>query len=177
MPAPSVTICGGSREQDPAVLDLARRVGAAIVRRGLTLCCGGRGGVMEAACEGAAAVGPPGSRGIIVGILPTADKSDANPHCDVVLPTGIGYARNSLVVLAGDVVILIGGATGTLCEAAFAWQYGKPIVALAPSGGWAKALAGTTMDDRRGDQVWPAQDPEEAVAKAVELIGDPPRIC
>jgi len=172
MPAPAITVCGASRIVDPAIAALAREVGAAIVRAGCTLVCGGMDGVMHAACMGAAdaRMMAGGQGGLIVGITPGARKADANPYCDVVIPTGLGYARNSLVVLAGDAVILVGGGAGTLSEAAFAWQYGKPIVALVPSGGWAASLAGTTIDDRRADWIVSAQTPAEAVERALELI-------
>jgi hypothetical protein len=170
MAAPAIAVCGASRIIDPAITEIARAVGAGIIRAGCTLVCGGRDGVMEAACRGAAEARAAGATGgLIVGILPSDRKQDANPWCDVVIPTGIGYARNSIVVLAGDVVILVGGGSGTLSEAAFAWQFGKPMVAVAPSGGWAAALAGTSLDDRRGDWIIAAQSAEEAVQRAVEF--------
>jgi hypothetical protein len=172
MTAPAISVCGASRVVDPAIAALARELGAAINRAGATLVCGGMDGVMHAACMGAveARTRAGGQGGLIVGITPTARKSDANPHCDVVVPTGLGYARNSLVVLAGDAVILVGGGAGTLSEAAYAWQFGKPIVALVPSGGWAKSLAGQSIDDRRADWIVAAQTPGEAVQRALELI-------
>src|SRR5512136_1002234 len=109
MPAPAITVCGASRIVDPGIAALAREVGAAIVRAGCTLVCGGMDGVMHAACMGAADARTMagGQGGLIVGITPGARKADANPFCDVVIPTGLGYARNSLVVLAGDAVILV----------------------------------------------------------------------
>ncbi|HEY3352840.1 MAG TPA: TIGR00725 family protein [Polyangia bacterium] len=172
MTAPAITVCGAGRVVDPAVAALAREVGAAIVRSGCTLVCGGMDGVMHAACMGAveARTLAGGHGGLIVGITPTACKADANPYCDVVIPTGLGVARNSLVVLAGDAVILVGGGAGTLSEAAFAWQLGRPIVALVPSGGWAASLAGQSIDDRRADWIVAAQSPAEAVARALELV-------
>jgi uncharacterized protein (TIGR00725 family) len=169
MPAPAISVCGASRIIDPAVGEIARAVGAGIVRAGCTLVCGGRDGVMEAACRGAAEARAAGAGGLIVGILPGDRKDDANPWCDVVIPTGIGYARNSIVVLAGDVTILVGGGSGTLSEAAFAWQFGRPVVAVVPSGGWAAMLAGKALDDRRGDWIVAAATAEEAVRRAVEL--------
>jgi uncharacterized protein (TIGR00725 family) len=172
MPAPAIAVCGASRVIDPAIAALAREVGAAVARSGATLVCGGMDGVMHAACMGAAEARTlaGGQGGLIVGITPTARKADANPYCDVVIPTGLGPARNSVVVLAGDAVILIGGGAGTLTEAAFAWQYGKPIVALVPSGGWAASLAGQGIDDRRADWIVAAQTPADAVQRALELI-------
>ena len=170
MAAPAISVCGASRIIDDTITEIARAVGAGIMRAGCTLVCGGRDGVMEAACRGAAEARAAGATGgLIVGILPGDRKQDANPWCDVVIPTGLGYARNSIVVLAGDVTILIGGGSGTLSEAAYAWQFGKPVVAVVPSGGWAAALAGQTLDDRRGDWIIAATSADEAVARAVEL--------
>jgi len=126
---------------------------------------------MEAACRGAAEARAAGEgSGIIVGILPGKSREEANRYCDVVIPTGLGFARNAIVALAGDAVILVGGGSGTLSEAALAWQFGKPVVALEPSGGWAAELAGRALDDRRKDVIVPASSPEEAVAIAVRLI-------
>ena len=170
MAAPAIAVCGASRIIDPAVTEIARAIGAGIMRAGCTLVCGGRDGVMEAACRGAAEARAAGATGgLIVGILPSNSKADANPWCDVVIPTGIGYARNSIVVLAGDAVILVGGGSGTLSELAYAWQFGKPMVAVVPSGGWAEALAGHSLDDRRADWIVAAASADEAVQKAVEL--------
>jgi uncharacterized protein (TIGR00725 family) len=170
MVAPAISVCGASRIIDATITEIARAVGAGIMRAGCTLVCGGRDGVMEAACRGAAEARATGATGgFIVGILPGDRKQDANPWCDVVIPTGLGYARNSIVALAGDVIILIGGGSGTLSEAAYAWQFGKPVVAVVPSGGWAAALAGKALDDRRGDWIVAARSAEEAVRRAVEL--------
>jgi uncharacterized protein (TIGR00725 family) len=80
---------------------------------------------MEAACHGAK-----GADGLTVGILPGSDRSDANPFVDIALPTGLGEARNALVVRAADVVIAIGGGYGTLSEIALALKAGKSVVGL-----------------------------------------------
>jgi uncharacterized protein (TIGR00725 family) len=87
--------------------------------------CGGLGGAMEAACRGAKQAG-----GTTVGILPGTDRSAANPYVDFALPTGLGEARNALVVRAADVVIAVGGGYGTLSEIALALRGGKPVIGL-----------------------------------------------
>jgi len=102
---------------------------------------------MEAACRGAKE-----ADGLTVGILPGPDRSDANPFVDIVLPTGLGEARNALVVGAADVVIAIGGGYGTLSEIALALKAGKRVIGL---GTW----------DIEG--VVAAEDPEAAVAAAL----------
>jgi uncharacterized protein (TIGR00725 family) len=80
---------------------------------------------MEAACRGAKEAG-----GTTIGILPGTDRSAANPFVDVAIPTGLGEARNALVVRAADALIAIGGAYGTLSEIAFALKAGKRVVGL-----------------------------------------------
>jgi uncharacterized protein (TIGR00725 family) len=86
---------------------------------------GGLGGVMEAACRGAHEAG-----GTTIGILPGTERSDANPFVDVAIPTGMGEARNALVVRSADALIAIGGAYGTLSEVALALKAGKRVAGL-----------------------------------------------
>lgn len=150
---------------------MAEVLGRLIVQQGCVLVCGGRGGVMEAACRGGALARRKGAKGLVLGILPSTGHDDANPHCDVVIPTGLGHARNVLVVLSADVVILVGGSAGTLSEAAFAWQFGKPVIALPAAGGWGRELAGRAVDARRQDKVMDAASPQQAVSMALRFIG------
>ena len=115
----------GDADASEASCVFAEELGRRIARNGWALVSGGRDGVMEAASRGAREEG-----GIVVGILPTADDSSGNDYCQVHLPTGMGWTRNSLNALAGDVVVAIGGRAGTLSEIAFAWSYGKAILAV-----------------------------------------------
>jgi len=154
MPRRMVAVIG-SGEADPPRDRLAEEVGALVTRTGRGLVCGGLGGVMTAACRGARA-GRSDESTPIVAILPGTDPGDANPYADVVLPTGLGYARNLLVILAADAVIAVGGQSGTLSEIAHAWQLGKPICALTSVPGWAASLAGKSLDDKRADIVFEA---------------------
>lgn len=105
----------------------AKRLGEQIARLGGTLICGGRGGVMEAACRGAQEAG-----GRTVGILPGIDAADSPPNAylDVRLFTGLGQARNLCVVLSCDAVIAVGGGWGTLSEIGLAQKHGVPLVLL-----------------------------------------------
>ena len=104
---------------------MAESVGRFVARSGAALVCGGLGGVMEAACRGARAEG-----GVTIGILPGLDRSAANPHVEVAIATGLGEARNALVVRAADCLIAVGGAYGTLSEIALALKTGKRVVGL-----------------------------------------------
>lgn len=103
----------------------AREVGRALAERGHTVVCGGLGGVMEAACRGARAGG-----GRTVGILPGPDPHTANDYVTTPIATGMGNARNVLVVLNGRSVVAIGGATGTLSELGHALDAGRPVAGL-----------------------------------------------
>jgi uncharacterized protein (TIGR00725 family) len=96
-----------------------------------------------------------------VGILPDGDRSQANDHLDVALPTGMGELRNGLVARAGDAVIAVGGEFGTLSEIAFALKLGRPVVGLRT---WELARAG-----QRVDAIVAVSTPAEAVSHALEL--------
>jgi uncharacterized protein (TIGR00725 family) len=104
---------------------LADEVGRLLARRGAVVVCGGLGGVMEAACRGASREG-----GTTVGVLPGLDRGAANPFVSVAVATGLGEARNALVVRAADALIAVGGAYGTLSEIALALKAGKPVIGL-----------------------------------------------
>jgi uncharacterized protein (TIGR00725 family) len=125
MPNRYIAVCGDGDPGTPHRA-AAREVGRLLAERGAVVLCGGLGGVMEAASEGASAAG-----GTVVGILPGADRDAANGHLTVALATGLGQARNSVLVTAADAVIAIGGAGwGTLSEIALAKRIGRPVVGL-----------------------------------------------
>ncbi len=166
---PAISICGASNPP-PEGLVIAEELGRAIIHKGWTLICGGKGGIMEAACRGGQAAKAHDKGGIIVGIIPDSMLNQANPYCDIVIPTGLGYARNVIVALSGDLVVLIGGGAGTLSEAAYAWQFGKPIVALKGAGGWSERLSKAALDDKRDDRIMEAHSPQEVMAIAQKLI-------
>jgi|SRR5437879_1857539 len=114
MPRRYVAVCGAS-EATPSQLHAAREVGRLLAKHGAVVINGGFGGVMGAASEGAASEG-----GLVVGILPDTDRGGANPHLSVAIATGLGQARNSVIVTAADSVIAIGPGWGTLSEIAIA---------------------------------------------------------
>ncbi|WP_276259796.1 TIGR00725 family protein [Haloglomus litoreum] len=119
-----ISVIGGSRV-DEATYERARAVGRCCGERGHTVVCGGYGGVMEAACRGAKEAG-----GDTVGILKGTDASAANDYVDTPIVTGMGNGRNVLVVLNGDGVVAVDGATGTLSELALALDDGTPVAGL-----------------------------------------------
>ena len=115
----------GPGEADAAAEADAEVVGRVLAEAGAILVCGGLGGVMAAACRGARTAG-----GTTVGILPGADRAAANEWVDVAVPTGLGEARNALVVRTGDAVVAVGGGYGTLSEIALALKSRRPVVGL-----------------------------------------------
>ena len=124
MTAPYVAVVGPG-EASPGQVAVAEEVGRLLALRGAVVVCGGLGGVMEAACRGARAGG-----GSSVGILPGGDRRAANAFVDVAIATGLGEARNALVVRAADVVVAVGGSWGTLSEIALALRAGKRVVGV-----------------------------------------------
>ncbi len=135
----------------PDKAQVAESIGAMVAKRGGVLYCGGLGGVMEAAAKGAYEAG-----GVTVGILPGSKASDANPYIRVPVVTGMGHARNVILVRSCEVLIAVSGSHGTLSEIALALKMWKPVV---------------------GFDTWPnlpdvhyVSGPEEAVKKAFELL-------
>jgi len=115
----------GGRTCNKEVEQIAQKIGELIANVGAILVCGGFGGVMEAACKGAKAV-----KGETLGIISTYNKDNANKYCDIVIPTGLGLARNVLVVQTADIIIALPGQYGTLSEIAYALQFSKPVISF-----------------------------------------------
>jgi len=124
MPRKYVAVCGAS-EATASQLAAAREVGRLLAESGAVVINGGMSGVSGAASEGAALAG-----GTVVGILPGTDRDGASPHLTISLPTGMGQARNVLIVMAAESVIAIGEGWGTLSEIAIARRLGRQVVAL-----------------------------------------------
>lgn len=158
--ARQVAVIGSGRcEQDSEFAQLAEEVGRRLAEAGVTVVCGGLGGVMEAVARGVAAAG-----GTAIGIVPSAEIADANPHCTHVVATGIGRARNLAVVSSGSAVIAVGGEWGTLSEIGFARALGRTVVALRS---WTLEGQGP-MESAPG--VIPASNAQEAVAAALASL-------
>ncbi|WP_280586289.1 TIGR00725 family protein [Halorubrum sp. Boch-26] len=119
-----VSVIGGSTVP-PETAAAAEELGERLANRGHAVVCGGLGGVMEAVCRGARGAG-----GETIGILPTDRRADANPHVTVPIATGMGHARNALVVLNGDAAIAVDGSHGTLSEIGMALAHGRAVAGL-----------------------------------------------
>ena len=147
-------IGGGQCSTEEA--ELAEAVGRELARRGAVLVCGGLGGVMKAACKGARSEG-----GTTIGILPGDSRRQANPYVQIPVVTGIGEARNAIVVKSAQAVIAIGGSYGTLSEISFARQRDIPVIGLNT---WSLSRNGQPENS-----IIPAQNATEAVDKALSL--------
>ena len=121
-----VAVIGSSGVELGSELALvAEEVGRLLAEAGVTLVCGGLGGVMAAVCRGASEAG-----GEAIGIVPGYEVGEANEFCTQVVATGIGHARNLAVVSSGEVVIAIGGEWGTLSEIGFARAIGRSVIVV-----------------------------------------------
>ena len=145
----------GAGQATSEITILAEEVGRELAMRGVSIVCGGLGGVMEASCRGAKSAG-----GTTIGILPGNDPGDANQWVDFPICTGLGYGRNVIVVKTGRAVIAVGGAYGTLSEIGHALGEGIPVIGLRT---WSIARNGD--DDR---SIVRADDPVDAVEKALK---------
>lgn len=155
----TIGVIGGNTAQ-ARICALAEDVGRRIAQSGARLICGGLGGVMEAACRGAAEAG-----GVTIGVLPGDDPRQANPFVTVPVATGMGIARNIVIVKTSDALIAVAGSYGTLNEIAAALNMGKPVVALET---WDLLAAGETDPSL----FFPVRTPEEAVEKALALAAE-----
>jgi len=150
-----IAVIGAGRCSEE-VAQIAESVGRELARRGATLVCGGLGGVMEAACRGAKSEG-----GLTIGILPGSSRREANPYVDIPVVTGLGEARNVIVVRTSQAVIAVDGEYGTLSEIAYALKLGIPVVGFST---WQLAKEG-----RHVSAIVEAATPTEAVEKALAL--------
>lgn len=142
----------GAGECPPEIARLAEEVGRRLAEKGAVLICGGLGGVMEAACRGAKGAG-----GTTVGVLPGTNPGDANPYVDIPIATGMGPARNVIVVASAQAAIAVGGGYGTLSEIGHARKLGIPVVGLET---WSLKKEGYTG-------IIEARSPTEAVKRAI----------
>ncbi len=159
-------IGSGDEALSPEAAKTANEVGSEIAKRNAVLICGGLGGVMAEAAKGAKENG-----GFTIGILPGEDPGGANPFIDVVLPTGLGFARNILVAYSGDAVIALSGKLGTLSEISFALLKKKPVIGIHT---WnLEQLSGRMPPfevQAYGDSIIRCENAKEAVDRAFAII-------
>ncbi len=147
---------------------IAYEVGAEIAKSDSVLITGGLGGVMAAASHGAH-----DANGLTIGIIPQDDATMANEFCDIVIPTGMGLARDFLNALSADGIIIVGGGSGTLSEVCAAYMYKKPMVAIRNIKSSIEPYIDGFIDHRENIKIIGVDTPQEAVKKILELITAP----
>jgi uncharacterized protein (TIGR00725 family) len=162
---PYVAVIGDGDPRGPdahRMLEMAEEVGQHLARGGAAVLTGGLGGVMRAASRGAVGAG-----GETIGLLPGADPGEANEYVRTPIATGLGVARNLVVVTAADSVVAVGGRHGTLSEIGLALRMGRHVVALSS---W------RIESDQRlgGPRMHRARDPREAAEIALRLAREGP---
>jgi len=154
-----IAVIGSAEIVSQEIDQMAEKIGQGIAKNGAVLISGGRGGVMEASCRGAKQ-----ESGLVIGIMPK-NRDQANQHLDITIVTGMGDARNVLIVNSADAVISLCGGAGTLSEIALALKADKKVISLKSSGGVSSLLAGRIID---GKKIISANSVEEALKIAFE---------
>lgn len=143
-----VGVIGSNKSQcSQELYDFAFDLGKLLGQKESIVLNGGMQGVMEAVSKGVKSIENTSSK--VVGILPFDHAADANKYLDITVPTGIGFARNSVLVQSSDFLIALGGGAGTLNEISYAWQYGKKVFCYTGVEGWSKKLADQNLDNRK----------------------------
>lgn len=150
----------GEADASEEIIEIAKETGSLIAEREGILICGGLSGVMSAAAEGAQKAG-----GITIGILPDYEKDHANEFIDIVISSGMGHARNTLITASADGVVAIGGQYGTLSEIALARKMNKPVMTL-------KSFEIHKAGKVQGD-ILVADTPRHAISRLWKLLESP----
>ncbi|WP_246099371.1 Rossmann fold nucleotide-binding protein [Methylibium rhizosphaerae] len=150
----------GSAEPGSAAYELAAAAGAALARLGITVVSGCGSPATRVAAERAVAAG-----GLVVSIVPPDEMPPADWPATVVIPCGMGDARNLLMALAGDACIVIGGRAGTISEVCLAWLHKRPLLPLVGCGGWSDGLPSNPPDERQNSPILPWHSVQELEAQ------------
>jgi uncharacterized protein (TIGR00725 family) len=157
----------GSAEPGSRAYELAAAAGDLLARFGVTLVSGCGSPATRVAAERAVMAG-----GIVVSIIPSDDIGTKDWPCTVLIPCGMGDARNLIMALAGDACIVIGGRAGTISEVCLAWLHHRPLLPLTGCGGWSDSLERNPPDERRNSPIlpWSSLETLEAQLRTLELI-------
>lgn len=161
---PQICVLGSAEPGSPA-FDLAAAAGELLARLGITLVSGCGSPATRVAAESALAAG-----GTVVSIIPSDDIQTGNWPCTVLIPCGMGDARNLLMALAGDACIVIGGRAGTISEVCLAWLHHRPLLPLAGCGGWSDQLEQNPPDERKNSPILP-WDSVETLETRLHALG------
>lgn len=155
----------GSAEPGSAAYDFASAAGALLARLGVTVVSGCGSPATRVAAESAMAAG-----GLVVSIIPTDDIGVKDWPCSVLIPCGMGDARNLLMALSGDACIVIGGRAGTKSEVCLAWLHRKPLLPLTGCGGWSDRLEKDPPDERANSRILPWSSTDQ-LRHQLEILG------
>ena len=140
----------GSAEPGSQAHALAGDAGALLARHGITVVSGCGSPATRVAAERAIAAG-----GLVVSIVPPDTMPPADWPATVVIPCGMGDARNLLMALSGDACLVIGGRAGTISEVCLAWLHKRPLLPLTGQGGWSNDLPAHPPDERQNSPILP----------------------
>ncbi len=158
-----VSVLGSADPGTPAY-DRAGEAGEILARLGLTVVSGCGSPATRLAAERALAAG-----GHVVSVIPSDDIAAADWPCSVLIPCGMGDARNLIMALSGDACLVIGGRAGTISEVCLAWLHRRPLLPLVGCGGWSEGLAGNPPDERALAPILPWATPDDLAARLAEL--------
>jgi len=143
----------GSADPGSDAYQLAGDAGELIAELGYTLVSGCGSGATRVAAERAMA-----AKGQVVSIIPSDDIGTADWPCSVLIPCGMGDARNLLMALSGDACIVVGGRAGTISEVCLAWLHKRPLLPMVGCGGWSDGLKDNPPDERENSVIAPWGD-------------------
>src|SRR5215469_8763540 len=154
----------GSAEPGSPAFELAGAAGELLARLGITVVSGCGSPATHVAAQRALE-----ANGLVVSIVPSDDINLKDWPCTVLIPCGMGDARNLLMALAGDACLVIGGRVGTISEACLAWLHHRPLLPLTGCGGWSDRLEQNPPDERRNSPILPWRSTDELAARLREL--------
>lgn len=140
----------GSAEPGSAAYALAGEAGRLMAGLGITVVSGCGSPATRHAAECAVAAG-----GQVLSIIPEGEMPPPDWPATVVVPSGVGDARNLLMALAGDACLVIGGRAGTISEVCLAWLHKRPLLPLTGCGGWSDQLEQNPPDERKNSPILP----------------------
>lgn len=157
----------GSADPGSKAYDLAADAGTLMARLGITVVSGCGSPATRVAAERAVAAG-----GEVVSIIPPDTMPAADWPATVVIPCGMGDARNLLMALAGDACIVIGGRAGTISEVCLAWLHKRPLLPLTGCGGWSDDLLAHPPDERQNSPIlpWSSESELETQLRKLNLV-------
>lgn len=157
----------GSAEPGSRAFDLAADAGELLARLGVTVVSGCGSPATRVAAQRAQAAG-----GLVVSIVTDADMPSTDWPATVVIPCGMGDARNLIMALAGDACIVIGGRAGTISEVCLAWLHHRPLLPLVGCGGWSDGLLQNPPDERQNSPIlpWSSLETLQSQLNALDLL-------